>query len=293
VILLAGLLIWLYCCWLAAFFVMSPSLPINAPARASHHHHHASETGLLSSSYLATSPIAQEILIRDIAECSTEEEDGYGASDSDSDLDESRPLNDHQEQHHHQSAHLAFHPGGIAYGTACLAAAPSAPHCPPPIPREIEESRNAERSLLRDNHLLPPKHRWAGEDRPLRRLYRRVFSTKVRDSSRDNSAILYHKAVETTPLLEQIYEVGPPTPDSDEEHNRWEAAVAAQAIRTTWQREAKTLVQYSGPLIVAFLLHYSVTIGSVLTVGRIGMLELGAVNRKQISHPCSSSVAPN
>ncbi|KAH8904728.1 MATE efflux family protein [Coniochaeta sp. PMI_546] len=237
----------------------------------------------LSSSYLATSPLAQEILIRDIAECSTDSEDEYDVADSDSDVDESRILHGHHEQRH-RSASLAFHPSGIAYGTACLAVAPQAPLPAPPVPREVEESRNAERSLLRDNHFLPPKHRRTGDETALRRLYRRIFSTKVRDLPLDDEFVdthtdlIFAKAVETTPLLEQDYEAGLPTPDSDEEHNRWEAAVAANVIKTTWQREAKTLVQYSAPLIVAFLLHYSVTIGSVLTVGRIGMVELGAVN---------------
>lgn len=260
------------------------SLPIAAPARQ--HHHHAAEVGALSSSYLATSPLAQEILIRDIAECSTDSEVEYdGSDDSDSDAEDSRPPHGHHELQHHQSASMAFHPSGIAYGTACLAVAPQAPHPPPPIPREIEESRNAERSLLRDNHFLPPKHRRTGEEGTLRRLYRRVFSTKVRDRPLDDVFVdthtdhIYAKAVETTPLLDHDFAAsGLPTPDSDEEHNRWETAVAANVIRTTWQREAKTLVQYSAPLIVAFLLHYSVTIGSVLTVGRIGMVELAAVN---------------
>lgn len=262
---------------------MSPSLPINAPRAGHHRHHHGSGAGPLSSSCLATSPLAQEILVSDIAECSTDTEDDYDVSDSDSDVDESRHL--HHDQPH-QSAPLAFHPGGIAYGTACPAVASQSPHPAPPIPHEIEESRHAERSLLRDNHLLPPKHRRTRDESTLRRLYRRVFSTKVRDGDASlddhfadsHTDLIYAKAVETTPLLEHIYEVGPPTPDSDEEHSRWEAAVAANAIKTTWQREAKTLAQYSAPLIVAFLLHYSVTIGSVLTVGRIGMLELGAVN---------------
>lgn len=251
---------------------MSLSQPIKVAAKASHHHLLSESLPPLSSSYLATSPIAQEILVRDIAECSTEEDDDY---EDGSDVDS---LNDvhHRSQ---QSATLAFHPVAIAYGSERPAIAPHSQHHPPPTAREIEESRSAERSLLRDNHFLPPKHPRTGDETILRRLYRRIFSTKVRDlPPLGDAPAIYHKAVETTPLLHHVYEVGPPTPDSIEEHCRWEAAVAANAIKTTWQREAKTLVQYSAPLIVAFLLHYSVTIGSVLTVGRIGMVELGAVN---------------
>lgn len=71
-----------------------------------------------------------------------------------------------------------------------------------------------------------------------------------------------------------------PTPPADEIQDRWEEAVAAHCIQTTWQRETKTLVQYAAPLIVTFLLHYSVTVASVLTVGRLGMVELAAVNRE-------------
>ena len=46
--------------------------------------------------------------------------------------------------------------------------------------REREVSRNAERSLLRDNHLLPPKHWRSGQVSLFRRVYRYFFSTKVR-----------------------------------------------------------------------------------------------------------------
>jgi MATE family multidrug resistance protein len=264
----------------------SPSRPITAPPRAGHHHHHhhhPETSSYLSTSFLATSPIAQEILIRDIEDCSTSEgEDFSSDSDSDSECETAghprRESSSSRRLSKQESAPLAFHPAGIAYGTPFLAVAPNASHQPVPTEHEIEESRNAERSLLRDNHILPPKHRHnPPKDTYFRRLYRYLFSTKVPED--ELSTGIYAKAVETTPLLASIYEGGPTTPaDSDEEHNRWEAAVAAHILKTTWQREAKTLVQYSAPLIVAFLLHYSVTIGSVLTVGRIGMVELGAVN---------------
>jgi len=247
------------------------SLPVDIPATAPDHHQHV-------ASYLGTSPLAQEILARDIAECS---------SDSDSSDDEfgfdGRPLKG-------SAAPLSFHPPGVAYG-ACHRPVLGPHHDPenvPPTRLDIEESLNAERSLLRDNHILPPKHPRPSYETPLKRLYRRLFSTKVRDDAGDFGPrltdIVTSKAFETTPLLVQVEECGPPTPN--ETHNRFEAAAAANILRTTWQREAKTLLQYSGPLIVTFLLHYSVTIGSVLTVGRIGMFELGAVNRKLVSRPC-------
>ena len=242
----------------------TPPIDIQTPPRP----HYVSDPFSVSvSSYLATSPIAQEILARDIEECSTEDEDSGSEPEDEFDSDP-------------HAAPLSFHPpGSIAYGTCRPIVGPHGPDNVPATTRDIEESRNAERSLLRDNHILPPKNPRPTYETPLRRLYRRIFSTKVRDANHDFTSVAVRvstKAIETTPLLHSIQEVGPPTPN--EEHNRWEAAVAANVLRTTWQREAKTLLQYSGPLILTFLLHYSVTIGSVLTVGRIGMIELGAVS---------------
>ena len=83
---------------------------------------------------------------------------------------------------------------------------------------------------------------------------------------------------ETRPLL------GDPTlpyggQDSPENLDKqWEDAVLAGKIQTTWQREAKVLARYSGPLILTFLLQYSLTVASIFTVGHLGTVELGAVS---------------
>jgi MATE family multidrug resistance protein len=70
-------------------------------------------------------------------------------------------------------------------------------------------------------------------------------------------------------------------PADGNEHltEQWEAAVAEGKIKTTWQREAKTIAVYSRSLIVTFLLQYSISVASIFAVGRIGKLELGAVSR--------------
>ena len=64
----------------------------------------------------------------------------------------------------------------------------------------------------------------------------------------------------------------------DHLNEQWEAAVSAGVIKTTWQREAKTITVYSRSLIVTFLLQYSISICSIFAVGKIGKLELGAVS---------------
>jgi MATE family multidrug resistance protein len=61
-------------------------------------------------------------------------------------------------------------------------------------------------------------------------------------------------------------------------NRQWEEAVAAGKIKTTWQREAKTLWNYSSPLVVTFVLQYSLTVASIFTVGHLGKVELGAVS---------------
>lgn len=262
---------------------MASSPPINI--KRHHRHRRLSETLSPYGSYVVNSPIAAAILAADIADCSTDEEDDYsddGEFEYFDEVDiEGRLLNDAANQ---PAAPLAFQPSGIGYGTSRpVVGAPAPDHAVPTV-REVEESRNAERSLLRDNHILPPKHRRSAYETPLRKAYRWMFSTKVREPVNDIGPVLTRvssqavtkKASESTPLLITVEEIRPPTPN--EEHNRWEAAVAANILKTTWQREAKTLLQYSGPLIITFLLHYSVTIASVFTVGRIGRIELGAVS---------------
>ncbi|KAL2127461.1 hypothetical protein VTI74DRAFT_10687 [Chaetomium olivicolor] len=224
-----------------------------------------SESLPISPSFLGTSPIVREILSRDIAECSSDDEDDHaGASDAESISG-------------HEDATLAFHPNGIVYGTGYSLVPIQGMDKPVPNPDEVEEPPHAELSLLRDNAILPLKHHKPRPTHVLARLYRRIFSTKVKDHE---GPIFPDIAVETTPLLhEMAAEFEPlPTPAPDEIERRFEFAVAHHEITTTWQREAKTLIQYSMPLIAIFLMHYSVTIGSVLTAGRLGLVELAAVN---------------
>ncbi|KAI5281245.1 hypothetical protein KEM52_003938, partial [Ascosphaera acerosa] len=52
----------------------------------------------------------------------------------------------------------------------------------------------------------------------------------------------------------------------------------AGKIRTSYAREAKVLASYTAPLILTFLLEYSLTVASIFAVGHIGKVELGAVS---------------
>ncbi|KAK0649997.1 mate-domain-containing protein [Cercophora newfieldiana] len=216
--------------------------------------------------FLSTSPIAREILQNDIDEQIADEPlPSDSDSDSDTDVASEPPAAD--------DAKLAFHgPTGVVYGCGFSSIPLPGVDRPVPNPREIEESLQAEVSLLRDNGVLPPKQRHGSV---VDRVYHHMFNAD--DIPGHESSLL--PADEVTPLLGDVEgDYGAQTPMPKDVHKLWEEAVAAHHLKTTWQREAKTLVGYALPLIVTFLLHYSVTIGSVLAVGRLGMLELGAVN---------------
>ncbi|KAH6886772.1 mate-domain-containing protein [Thelonectria olida] len=252
---------------------ISNSSPINIghPARDRRHSvlsDFFSESLHFPPSFIATAPNVQEILSKDIADCSSEDEHEDDEANGLTDDSELRPV-------HSTDVQLAFHPNGVAYGCGySTVPLPGLDH-PVPNPHELDESLQAELNLLRDNDILPPKHPRTGwRATVIGRIYRSLFSTRIHD----HDGPIFS---ETTPLLQDV-SVEPEhvltTPPPEEVHKQWEEAVATHHIQTTWQREAKTLVQYSAPLIAAFLLHYSVTVGSVLTVGRLGMEELAAVN---------------
>ncbi|KAK6350252.1 hypothetical protein TWF696_006487 [Orbilia brochopaga] len=124
---------------------------------------------------------------------------------------------------------------------------------------EREQIIEDERSLLRDNHLLPRK--------------RSIHGLPWQQRS--------HAATEQDPLLPQSGS------DDDESgllaatvdpSSKWKDSVEAGIIHTTWQREAKVLAKYSGPMILTFLLQYSLTVASVFSVGKLGTNELAAVS---------------
>jgi len=250
-----------------------PSSLINSRGQC---HLHDVQSGF-AASFRSSSPLAQEMLARDLAACSDEGENcaiDSGAEEEDDEDVMPGPT-------------LYRRPSGIAFGaTRPALAGPGGLDDPPVLTRaERARSRDAERSLLRDNHLLPPKHPYQPPREGLlgwlQTLYKRVFSTKVplSDEEAQRSCIAVAPS-ETSPLLGQRR---PSANGRDNLHDgalneQWEAAVAAGQIKTTWQREAKTIATYARSLIVTFLLQYSLNVTSIFAVGKLGTLELGAVS---------------
>ncbi|KAI9732370.1 MAG: hypothetical protein M1834_001577 [Cirrosporium novae-zelandiae] len=150
---------------------------------------------------------------------------------------------------------------------------------------ERDEGIAEERSLLRDCNVIPPKHPRMGEQSEslIHKLHKitsipggdlRVMSPSVRAD--DN--LPPEAPGETTALLgdPELPYGGHDSPTTISK--KWEEALAAGIIHTTWQREAKTLSKYSAPLIVTFVLQYSLTVASIFTVGHLGPVYLGATS---------------
>lgn len=227
-----------------------------------------------ASSFRSASPIAQEIVARDLAECSEDEmaeDDRLSGDDNDGSGSEvgidGGPV-------------LYQQPTGVAFGYRRPSIVTDQVTEPRLTRVERKQSRNAERSLLRDNYLLPPKHIPEEQPGPFRRLYKALFSTKVRKPLHDEEVPrIAIQPTESSPLLPDGG-ANRATLPHDRLDEQWDAAVASGMIETTWQREAQTIATYSRSLILTFLLQYSVNIASIFAVGRIGKIELGAVSRE-------------
>jgi MATE family multidrug resistance protein len=93
------------------------------------------------------------------------------------------------------------------------------------------------------------------------------------------------EATETTALLGHDEAAPSSASDGSGEviDQKWEEAVRAGLIHTTWQRELKVLGRYTGPLMVTFVLQNSLTVASIFTVGHLGKVQLGAVSLGSMS----------
>jgi MATE family multidrug resistance protein len=226
-----------------------------------------------SASYISSSPIAQESIARDLLEYSDDDIQGPENSRSEDDSSEIAP-----EDLQHSMVNSYRRPSFVAFGGARPTVTPQTDN-PFLTAKEKKQSRDEERSLLRDNHLAPPKHTESSEPNALTRLYRKVFSPRRPKAMTDEEAPapLLIEPSESSALLgnggQESYRT------LDERLNRqWEAAVAEGRIKTSWQRETKTIFKYSLPMVITFILQYTLTVASIFTVGHLGPIELGAVS---------------
>ena len=257
---------------------------------------HSSRARSYGSSYLQ-SPLAQAAIARDLEEAPDQDLNDLEVHDShdsstDSESSTLRPVPSGQSfgrsEHSMVGSYRrpSFTAGGGSRATVLSSLRSSGR---PPTKSERDEARREERSLLRDNNVIPPKHPQIGESKTLgRRISQAVPHLSIPGGDKKVLPVDEETGpktgdgrpppTETTPLVGN-----PELPygGQDSPYNldkRWEQAVMEGKIKTTWQREAKVIARYSGPLIVTFLLQYSLTVASIFTVGHIGKEELGAVS---------------
>lgn len=160
-----------------------------------------------------------------------------------------------------------------------------------PTKAERDEARGEERSSLEDNAIVSPGHReksdtfrqWCARNLPSVFWRGGMKDSQTVDTDSQHSSRYrpgHADAAETDLLLGNAPRPHPHGgrngPDNIDK--RWEEAVLNGEIQTTWQREAKVLIRYSAPLILTFLLQYSLNIAGIFAVGHIGKIELGAVS---------------
>ncbi|TKA33702.1 hypothetical protein B0A50_00538 [Salinomyces thailandicus] len=242
--------------------------------------------------------IAEESIARDLQDAGDE-----AVEDEDEDLATTLSQQEHAQLSQHSMA-------GYYRRASYIAGAPrpflgsQQPETIVPIEQDRAAALSEERSLLRDNNLIPPKH-------PRHRDSRHRDSKRDSRASAGSGSLLGHRvSVISVPgfikrrsaqLDEQVIEDGhavdatettalldgqgrdPEAPyggegDAENVDKIWEEAVTAGKIETSWQRETKTLIRTAFPLVLTFFLQNSLTMTSIFTVGHIGKVELGAVS---------------
>ena len=252
-----------------------------------------------SSVFSSSAPLAEASVAKDLEEEPDDdpenpiEEDYLSNSESDSDLETLRQTTSGPSLGHSMLASYK-RPGFTLAGSRATIAPEQQKSTQTPSRSDRREARKEERSLLRDNNIIPPKHPRKRDDSHRGRRNSRLSAAsrllsvpgilgsdgKHKEPSQANQTAIEDNTSpqETSPLLGD-----PELPYGGQDNHanldvKWEEAVLEGKIQTTWQREAKVLARYSGPLVLTFVLQYSLTIASIFTVGHIGKVELGAVS---------------
>jgi len=234
----------------------------------------------ISRSFLAASPVAQAFIARDLEDLSDSDE---------------AATSDEEEGNSDFTLRPSTSQRSIDYSFAGSYRRPSFANAGPRATgdrdklskREREEALQEERSLLRDNNLLPPKHPQVTRERNASIFGRRFSIPGIPGGDRRVVRRDEETSVATgdrAPLDENAPLLGDPDlpygglDDPKDIAKKWDEAVSAGIIQTTWQRELKVLGKYSAPLMITFILQYSLTVASIFTVGHLGKAELGAVS---------------
>lgn len=225
-----------------------------------------------SRSFQSSSPLAEAAIAHDLAHYA--DEDSISSTDEASEASTVRPASRRP-----SSTYAGTNPHSLtgsyrrpSYFTTVNHATvlPSNGDYQPLTEAEIQQAIAEERNLLSDNRVIP-----AEEPEGLQHKLSRVFSASSAQGGPSKQYGADRRDTETTALLrpEEDHQMGP-----EEIDRKWEEAVTAGLINTTWRRETEVIVRYSAPLMVTFLLQYSLTVASIFSIGHLGKEELGAVS---------------
>ena len=244
---------------------------------------------------LGTSPLAQQAIERDL-EDEPDDDDEEALDDSDSDIQEHQTSHGRRESIDHAYWESYRRPSVIPASTRPTLFPVIAQSTHQPTRFERDTAREEERSLLRDNNIIPPKHpqpstlKGKQSTSSVREFFHRPRGfipggdRKVISVEGAGGAVSGIEAPsEETPLIGDPNLPYGGQDDAKIIDERWEEAIAAGLIKTSWQREAVTIGRYSVPLIVTFLLQYSLTVASIFTLGHVGNIELGAASLASMS----------
>ncbi|KAL2827548.1 mate-domain-containing protein [Aspergillus cavernicola] len=214
----------------------------------------------LHSRFRSSSPLAERAIARDLEQYADDEDSLRTAGDEASEISTIRPIRSHPGTAPHSLAGSYQRPSFFT----TVSHATVVPHHQEHEGltwRERDQAIEDERELLSDNNFL--------ESASAGKRQRRESHTP---------------AEETTSLLGRPGgSLGYNAVDAEDIDRKWEEAVIAGQIRTTWRREAKVIGKNAAPLVVTFLLQYSLTVASIFTLGHLGKKELGAVSLASMS----------
>jgi MATE family multidrug resistance protein len=240
-------------------------------------------TDSYSRSFRSGSPIAQASIARDLANYADDEDPNAADDDSDSEASTMRPVKSVLGTTPHSLAGSYHRPSFFTAGPRGTVVPHSGDQELYLSRQERERALEEERDLLSDNNVIP-SDRSRRESR--NSLQKKTSASFLRTPS-VSQAVDRHGSnslpssgdplpTETTSLLRNADRGNTTEPSGID--RKWEEAVTAGLIQSTWWRETQVIGKYSLPLMVTFLLQYSLTVASIFTVGHLGTIELGAAS---------------
>lgn len=229
-----------------------------------------------SRSFTSSSPIARNVFARDLAYY--DEDDGAGIDEDGSPL--VRATSDVLGTTPHSLAGSYRRPGFYTAGPRGTVVPHDSEQEQYLSKRELDRAYLEERDLLSDSNVIARRQSGSGS---VSNLTKQISSgllhrTQSREVDEENQPPSGSDPTETSALLGNQGRL-----DENEIDRKWEEAVMAGLIQSSWKREAQVIGTYSLPLMVTFLLQYSLTVASVFTVGHLGTIELGAVSLASMS----------